>query len=144
MSRIKQIPNWVYTGSLPAFYDTESGTAIEQTARLHGAVKNLIDDWEKYTKELTDTLNSFEKEITDKENCFEENMVNIIHNYIHQIDEKIAAQNRIVEDVKGNMIEVATGIVDEMFANGEVVITTNYNEQTESLDLVAGTNGGAE
>ena len=82
----------------------------------------------------------FSFDITDVEN----NMVTLIHNYIHQIDEQIAAQNRVVEDVKGNMIEVATGIVDEMFANGEIVITTNYNEETESLDLIGGTNGGAE
>jgi hypothetical protein len=141
MSRINPIPNWVYTGSLPAFYDVESGTAIEQTARLHGAVKSLIDDWNKYANELKTTLESFEKEITDKETCFEDSMVTLIHNYIHQIDEKIAAQNLIFEDVKNNMVEVATGIVEEMFNNGEVVITTNYNEQTESLDLVAGTGG---
>ena len=140
---IKPLSNWAYLDSKYAFSDTESATAVEQTAKLYKKIQELITTWNTFEIDFRNELDSFKKEMTDKENLFEQSMVAIIHNYIHQIDDQIAAQNRIVEDVKSDMVEVATGIVDEMFANGEVVITTNYNEQTESLDLIAGT-GGAE
>ena len=140
---IKPLSNWAYLDSKYAFSDTESATAGEQTAKLYKKIQELITTWNTFEIDFRNELDSFKKEMTDKENLFEQSMVAIIHNYIHQIDDQIAAQNRIVEDVKSDMVEVATGIVDEMFANGEVVITTNYNEQTESLDLIAGT-GGAE
>jgi len=141
---IKPLPNWAYLDSRYAFSDTESATAVEQTAKLYKKIQELITTWNTFELDFRNKLDSFKKEITDEEQCFEDNMVTLIHNYIHQIDDTIAKQNLFVEDVKNNMIEVARGIVDEMFANGEVVITTNYNEETESLDMVAGTNGGAE
>lgn len=139
---IKPLPNWAYLDSRYAFSDTESATAVEQTAKLYKKIQELITTWNTFELDFRNELDSFKKEITDKETCFEDNMVTLIHNYIHQIDDTIAKQNLFVEDVKNNMIEVARGIVDEMFANGEVVITTNYNEETESLDMVA-SNGGA-
>lgn len=143
MSRINPIPNWVYTGSLPAFYDVESGTAIEQTARLHGAVKSLIDDWNKYANELKTTLESFEKEIEDNQECFKNGMTTLIHNYIHQIDDKIANQDLVIDNAVNYMTENLGNAITELIANGNIVVGTQYNEESESLDLVAG-EGGTE
>lgn len=42
---IKHMPNWCVTDKQPAFYDTESATAIEQTARVYGKMEELIDSY---------------------------------------------------------------------------------------------------
>ena len=34
MTRFKGLPHWCMTGRGPAFYDTESATAIEMVAKL--------------------------------------------------------------------------------------------------------------
>jgi hypothetical protein len=141
---IKPLPNWAYLDSRYAFSDTESATAVEQTAKLYKKIQELITTWNTFEIDFRNELDSFKKDITDKETCFENSMVTLIHNYIHQIDDTIARQNIFIEDVKNNMIEVSRDIVESMFENGEVTITTYYNEETESLDLIAGTNGGVE
>lgn len=48
---IENMPNWCITDKHPAFYDTESATAIEQTAKLYGAMQNLIDTFNNNTQE---------------------------------------------------------------------------------------------
>ena len=39
---IKRLPDWVVTDTQKAFYDLESSTAIEQTARLYGKMQELV------------------------------------------------------------------------------------------------------
>lgn len=40
---IKQLPDWCIANEYPAFYDTESMTVLDQTARLYGKVREMID-----------------------------------------------------------------------------------------------------
>lgn len=49
---IKKLPHWVVNDNRPAFYDTESATAIEQTAKLYGAMSEVIDEVNKKIEEF--------------------------------------------------------------------------------------------
>lgn len=39
---INFLPPWVETGLQPAFYDAESGTVLQQTARMYAKVNELV------------------------------------------------------------------------------------------------------
>ena len=59
MYRLPLLPKWVLTNKLPAFYDMESGTAIEQTAKIYGAMQGMIKDYEKFAEEFAAAATTF-------------------------------------------------------------------------------------
>ena len=61
-----KLPFWRLTNKYPAFYDTESGTAIEQTAKLYGAMRDLIDAYNKFVEETNNAMEAH-GEATSKE-----------------------------------------------------------------------------
>lgn len=134
--RIRPIPGWVYTGSLPAFYDTESGTAIEQTARLHGYIKSLMEDYNKFANELNTYINEFVNSVNQDQEEFKAHIDKIVHDYIAMLDEKIKLQDKILNDaiayMKDNLSDSVTSIVNEMKESGELAEIVG-----ESLDALS-------
>ena len=55
-----QLPIWNLTDKLPAFYDLESGTAIEQTAKVYGAMRTLIDEYNEFATNINKEIAKFE------------------------------------------------------------------------------------
>lgn len=134
MERFKNIPNWVISKSLPAFYDTESGTAIEQTARLHGTIKDLITDYNNFVSSLTEEINKFIDSVEKDQDDFEVKITKVIHDYLHMLDDKIKSQDlKIDEAVKfmtSNISQSVTTLLNEMKENGELdtaVLNSFYN-----------------
>ena len=54
---VEFLPPWVETGIQPAFYDKESGTVLQQTARMYARVNMLIRMFNKLSKETKETVN---------------------------------------------------------------------------------------
>ena len=48
--KIEPLPNWAFLTSKYAFEDTESNTAIEQTARLYRKVQELIEEYNSFSR----------------------------------------------------------------------------------------------
>lgn len=55
---INGLPKWSIPDVHPAFFDHESGTAIEMVAKLYGKVKELIETYNKFEDELTKKVNT--------------------------------------------------------------------------------------
>ena len=71
MNKINFLPPWVETNLQPAFYDLESGTCLQQTARMYDKVNQLVR-----------TVNDFGVRIDD----IEDYIYNLdLHEYIDQI-----------------------------------------------------------
>lgn len=71
MSDINFLPPWVETNLQPGFYDLESGTCLQQTARMYNKVNQLIR-----------TINEFGDRIDDVEDY----IYNLnLHDYVDQI-----------------------------------------------------------
>ena len=49
---VEFLPPWVETGLQPAFYDKESGTVLQQTARMYARVNMLIRMFNKLGKKV--------------------------------------------------------------------------------------------
>lgn len=135
---IKLMPKWVLTNIHPAFYDSENGTILEQTAALYGKVNELIEDYNKLTEEvnktITDYIESDKKETEEFEKC----LISLVNNYIKTLDmkiegyevlinsqnEKIKDQNEelqsFINDIKSDVTASIKSILDEMITNGEL------------------------
>ena len=59
---IEFLPPWVETNLQPAFYDAESGTVLQQTARMYAKVNELVgsvNNMDKVIKEYVDYINHY-------------------------------------------------------------------------------------
>lgn len=63
---MRQLPKWRLTNPFPAFYDTESGSAIEQTAKVYKAVQDLIDEYNTFSEGVSESLAEHETETAEK------------------------------------------------------------------------------
>ena len=49
---IEFLPPWIETGLQPAFYDKESGTVLQQTARMYAKVNELVENVNDYINQF--------------------------------------------------------------------------------------------
>lgn len=151
IKKIELLPLWCITDKYPAFYDTESATAIEQTAKLYGAMRTLQEEYNNMATTVNATINAFINDVNADQEEFENHINKIIHDYIAMIDEKIKlqdktiadsidSQNEVIEDaivyIKNNITEVANRIMREAVENGTIQIASVYEEQSKKLSIV--------
>lgn len=121
---MKNLPNWVLTNPFPSFYDSESGTAIQQTAKVYAAMQELIKEHNSFMEQLNNTIN----EINCDNQKFKESITQIVENYIKVIDEKIKLQDEEISKYGDNLIKQA---IEE----GKIVAEPEYEEGTENLSI---------
>lgn len=97
---IKGLPNWCIPDLQPAFFETESATAIEMVAKLYGKVKEVITGYNSFTSEM---------------------------------NEKI---NEAYDYMKTNLHETGKQIINEMIESGAFYVGVEYEEETESLNIL--------
>lgn len=153
MFKFTKLNDWCLTGTKPAFYDTESATAIEQTAKLYGAVKTLIDETEKAINSLNETVELYKTGVINDFECFKDEITKIAHDYIETIDLKIAHQDRVIEEnityIKENLASEVERVVNDMKESGELAdvigdsldgLTTSVNELNSKVTALENDN----
>lgn len=130
---MKQLPNWVLTNPFPAFYDSESGSAIEQTAKVYKAMQELIKEHNTFIEQLNETIKNIDSDNAKFKECITE----LVENYIKLIDEKMIQQDLLITE---NFEEGIKNVID----SGKVKATGVYDETTESLDIKIIFDGGNE
>jgi len=215
-----QLPRWVLTNEMPAFYESESATSIEMVAKLYGAMQTLIDEYNSFAEGMEKTINDFmadattdrevfevamrqefqdfidvvELKVTQAENYMKSNLRETAESYLNEvIDEfntqilnfnetkaafenrfelfladserefanqnasitqqnvtlgntikametRLAQQDVVIGDavsyMSTNLNQSLSAAIDEALNNGDIVVTTVYNEETENLDFV--------
>ena len=136
-----KLPHWVLTDKNPAFYDTDSGSAIEQTARVYGAVKTFIEEYNTYVDNLNKALESFELETKEDIDCFKKCITELMETYIKSIDIAIDKQNltidKSIRQMQLSIVNHTTQLVNEALAEGKIHIVQSYDPDNESLDIIA-------
>lgn len=56
---VEFLPPWIETGCQPAFYDKESGTVLQQTARMYDRVNMLVRMFNKLSKQTKETVEEY-------------------------------------------------------------------------------------
>jgi phage shock protein A len=146
---VNKLPNWILTHRFPSVYDSESKTAIEQTARVYGAMNDLIEEYNKYVESLNKEIALFETGVVSTQECFRNNITKVMNEFIESVDKKIILleshlktniretlttwiEEGSLDDTIMNSFENLKSRVEVLEQNANAVV---YNAETESLDL---------
>lgn len=142
MFKLTVLPKWIFTGTIPSVYDTESGTCIEMTAKVYNAMRELQQKTTLFIEELNKTINEFENGIIEDQNCFKTHIDKIMHDYIAMIDEKIKMQDLVIEEgityIKNNLSESVNNVINGMKESGELdeVILNSFDCLSSEVETI--------
>ena len=91
---VEFLPPWIETGLQPAFYDKESGTVLQQTARMYARVNMLIRMFNKLSKNTKTEIENFEASTTETVNDYIDKF-NELHDYVHDYFDNLDVQEEI-------------------------------------------------
>lgn len=157
---IKLLPHWCLTDEHPAFYDTESRTAIQMVARLYSKMQELIEDYNQYIDDINDAIQEFENSTDQKIEDFENTINDIINDFTELINGKIADQNLEIENfestvngkidaqdlviadavnyMKTNLNQIVTELFTQTIQDRDILITLGINYYPENEELEVG------
>ena len=102
---IELLPPWVETGLQPAFYDLDSGTVLQQTARMYAKVNELTGHVNEYTEKFTE-------------------LYNYVHDYFDNLDVQEEVNNKLDEMVEdGTFIQIL-----EDYFNVKIIFPKEFGE----------------
>ena len=120
---VEFLPPWVETGLQPAFYDKESGTVLQQTARMYDRVNMLIRMFNKLSKETKETVEQYIEEFNS--------LYNYVHDYFDNLDVQEEVNNKLDEMVESGEFEE---LIEEYFNSSVKVIFPLYGKDgTDTL-----------
>lgn len=138
---ILKLPHWCITDTHPAFYDTESATAIEMVAKLYGAINEIIEDYNKFVDNINKTIEDFESGITKDFNTFKIEMSQQFQDFIDTVELKLGEQdNKIKQDFEAIKRELNVTInniinnIDDKFREQDSKIDEAIREQDSKID----------
>lgn len=121
---IKLLPYWVLTNRTPGFYDSESGSTIEQTAKVYKAMRELQEDYNEFVTEINKNIIEFESSINKDNECFRDSIIKTVEDYITSIDIKIANQDLKIDNAIKTMTDSLSstieGLLVDLLNSGEI------------------------
>ena len=126
---IHKLPHWVITHKHPAFYDSESATAIEQTAKLYRAFQDLVEDYNIFVDKINVHIEEYEASTDRKIEVFETAMRQEFQEFIDITNLKYADQ----ENRFDAMMSEFNARIDELTTQINVFIA----EKKAELDAYA-------
>lgn len=144
---MRLLPKWAIVTPFPSIYDFESVTAIQQTARVYGAMNQMISEYNNFAeainKEIVEFIGSSEAEISNFKGSVEKRIrckfeeMNAAFAKL-KVDTAKYADTKIVEVYQQLINDQLSQIVNEKIAAGEIEITLVYDPETESLNMTTG------
>lgn len=136
---IKKLPHWVVTNKYPGFYDTDSGSTIEQTAKVYKKMNELVEDYNKFVDETNTAIDEFVAGMTGTYEEFTVAMEQKFNDFVKVVELKIDSQDSVIADavayMKTNLTNSVGDLLLELFETGQVKVNFEYNTETESLDI---------
>ena len=160
---IRPLPYWVLTDLQPAFYDSESGTILQQTSRVYAKLQEVLKYYNDFTREVNRYIEEFETGIIKDFECFKNCITKTMTDYIESIDMKVNIQDSTIAEaierqdntieskfeeqdetianainyMKTNLISTVTNLFNEALSNGDIIASLNihYTPSTEALVL---------
>lgn len=117
---VEFLPPWVETGLQPAFYDKESGTVLQQTARMYARVNMLIRMFNKLSRQTKTEITNFEESTNETVNEYIDKF-NELHDYVHDYFDNLDVQEEInnkLDDMveQGTLQEIITAYIQSNVA----------------------------
>ena len=144
---MRLLPKWALLAPPSAAYDLDSVTPLQQTARVYGAMNEMIREYNTFAdqinKEIEEFVGASETEISN----FKESVEKRIRCKFEELDAAFTkmkvdltahADSKIAETYEQYMAGYAGQIISEKIAAGELKITLVYDPETESLNMATG------
>lgn len=125
---MKLLPHWTLTGSNPAFYDTESATAIEQTAKVYGAMQTLIEEYNTFAERMEKTIEDFIQDTNTDMETFKVGIRQEFQDFIDVVDMRL-------QQLESDVASTTTQMVNDAINSGKIKVTEVYDGTSESLNL---------
>lgn len=121
---VEFLPPWVETGLQPAFYDKESGTVLQQTARMYARVNMLIRMFNKLSKTTKTTVEDYIERFNE--------LYTYVHDYFDNLDVQEEINNKLDEMVEdGTLAE----LIDNYYNNSVKIIFAKCKGEIQSGDI---------
>ena len=104
MANINFLPPWVETNEQPAFYDKESGTVLQQTARMYAKVNQLV----RSVNEQNETIADYIQQFIDLHDYVEDYFTNL--DVQEEVNNKIEAMSD-----SGELLAIMKPYIDPIF-----------------------------
>lgn len=117
MANINFLPPWVETNEQPAFYDKESGTVLQQTARMYAKVNQLV----RSVNEQNETIADYIQQFID--------LREFVEDYFENLDVQEEINNKLDEMAQdGSLTALIKAYVDPYIEAQDLVIANYKND----------------
>lgn len=139
-NKIEMLPNWRIPDTSPAFYETESATAIEQTAKLYGKVNEMINAYNEFVGNVETLIEEFETSVTTDMETFKVGIRQEFQDFIDVVNLAIGNQNTEISEaidyMETNLVQTASNVINQNIREGNITFETVYDPDTENLTLI--------
>ena len=137
---MKLLPHWVLTDTLPAFFDTDSGSAIEQTAKVYGAMQTLIKEYNSFADKVNQAIDELNIETEAEINCLKECFEKMLSTHREFVNVELSKQNLKIQQaedfMKNNIGEATVNLLEQQLSSGALSISLYYDEENEQAFIV--------
>lgn len=156
---IELLPPWIETGIQPAFYDKESGTVLQQTARMYAKVNELIEAFNQTNDTVQDYIGKFnelhdyvydyfdnldvQEEINNKLDIMVKDgtFSRIVQPYMQEYYDQFNTQLNTYEDDVNSQIALITNRVNAS-TSGSPLVATSTSGMTDTTRVYVNTTNG--
>lgn len=130
---MQMLPKWVLPPTQPSIYDCESHTAIEMVAKLYGAMRTLIEEYNTFADTVNANIKEYQENTAGEVELFGIGLRQEFQDFIDTVELELKKLN-------ADTLAFTKEIVNKAIKAGEVTVVVDYNEVTESLSIT--TTGG--
>lgn len=152
---IPLLPRWNLRPNRPSFYDTDSGTILELASTLHKTMNSLIEDYNKFVDNVNNTITEFTTESEQDRETFEiairqefQDFIDVVDlkitglnndykTFTNQVNNSISSQDNKIDGMIANQVPITQSIINDAVREAKIAIISSYDEETESLNIVA-------
>lgn len=136
------LPPWVETGLQPAFYDKESGTVLQQTARMYDKVNQLIRNFNDLSKETKETVELYIESFSELKDYVEDYFENL--DVQDEINNKLdaMAQDGTLQEIVDSYLEANVSWTFDTVAEMQSATNLIEGSYTKTLGYTSINDGG--
>lgn len=134
---MQKLPTWVVANKYPAFFDLESNTAIEQTARLYGAVNTLIENYNTFISVVEEEITTMVEQYALDNETHEVAVRQIMQDFFDSVETSLQLQDAKIEAIENSFVDNLSKTVTQAINDGKIKVNIEYNEETEEVNIVA-------
>lgn len=139
------LPPWAETGLQPAFYDLESGTVLQQTARMYDKVNQLIRLFNQLSEETKTTVEEYIAKFTELKDFVDDYFDNLdvqeeINNKLDEMTEDGTLLNLILPYISGKhkvIFMPVSSDIDTNTASGDCTVIKTVTGKVIMIDTGA-------